>query len=264
MTTATEATVTFTANQGQFVRALRWVKRAADGESKRYALGSVCLEYRNGCLDLVATDGRRIHWAQVKAEVKVEHDDLDRDGDDLADDRFLLPMKAVQEAAQWPTSGKREVEILVADRTAIINGTKGRVTKQEPQQASGKLVEGRYPDWRRIYSDLKEPVGSIYGEADAIALLFPEDVGIEVSLNGRIETGLPVKGAVERASRYGNERKKLLGLTHKGKASACLDRGYMRDALNLGSMKVHVEFTGSDTPVVIRQPDGIAVLMPRA
>lgn len=114
----------------QFRSLVGSVKFATDNESSRFALGGVLVEFGDGVLTFVASDGRRMCIAS--AEIDQE----------LDTSTTLVPRRVIdvlyrlanrdQEAIQLETTGKKIV--------ATIGGTVVEAT----------LLDGRFPRWRDV------------------------------------------------------------------------------------------------------------------
>lgn len=116
----------------QLAHAIRSVLVAADTESSRYALGAVLIEVATGGkVSLVATDGRRLHLAEIENAVNLDPSVT------------LLPARAAGILYSLATAGGQEmVEIDASDREVVC--TCGGVT------LTARLTEGRFPKWRDV------------------------------------------------------------------------------------------------------------------
>jgi DNA polymerase-3 subunit beta len=94
-----------------------------DESNSRFALGGIRVELTDDGVRFVATDGRRL--------VKVGSD-----GDAIAS--AVVPVKAMQLAAK--ASGPVSVEI----------GSNGIEFQSNGGYVAARLIEGRYPDWRKV------------------------------------------------------------------------------------------------------------------
>jgi DNA polymerase-3 subunit beta len=110
---------------------LRRTSFACDAESGRYALGGVLLEFADGRLITVATDGRRLAKMEATATL----------GDVVAA-QTIVPERAVKLIGQVLAdidgeakiaAGVNEVQIQAGDATIY-----------------ARLVEGRFPKWRDV------------------------------------------------------------------------------------------------------------------
>ena len=116
----------------QLAHAIRSVLVAADTESSRYALGAVLIEVATGGkVSFVATDGRRLHLAEIENAVNLDPSVT------------LLPARAAGILYSLATAGGQEmVEIDASDREVVC--TCGGAT------LTARLTEGRFPKWRDV------------------------------------------------------------------------------------------------------------------
>jgi DNA polymerase-3 subunit beta len=115
-----------------FVRAIRGTVFATDNESSRYALGAVLVDVvRGGNITFVATDGRRLASFAV-----------DLDGQDLDNSETLVPARAMAIASRVAGNAGDEAVQLEASANELV-ATIGGTT------ITARLVEGRFPDWRK-------------------------------------------------------------------------------------------------------------------
>lgn len=122
----------------QFARAASSVVYAADEESSRYALGSVCFQVSRdeGECWLVATDGRRLSVAAMKLPGT-------RDVDDAAP---LVPdraMKVMKEIAKGYGKEGTGVDFMASSREIVATFENHRVV--------ARLVDGQFPKWAKVF-----------------------------------------------------------------------------------------------------------------
>lgn len=133
-------------------RAISSVVYAADGESSRYALGSVLLEVsrKDGRIWFVATDGRRLSCATARLGSNQDPDDQSP----------LIPDRAMKIISDM-LPNDTQVEFLSNGRELVANMDDAVVT--------ARLVEGRFPPrWR----DVCKPVhGATTHKVNLAALL---------------------------------------------------------------------------------------------
>jgi DNA polymerase-3 subunit beta len=105
---------------------------AAKGDIRHY-LNGICVDVRAGDVTLVATNGH------VLVAVPVEADDVE----DPTPGQYIVD-RAMLDAVKPAKSGRASLPI------TITIGPDGACSVQGATTASGKLVDGRYPDWRRV------------------------------------------------------------------------------------------------------------------
>lgn len=126
---ATQATSIARLPASQLKSLLASVKFATDKESSRYALGAVCIEFDDGTLSFVGTDGRRMAVASCEID-----QDLDKS-------QTLVPKKVIDVLYRLAT-GEDAIQLERTDTEVI--ATIGDTI------VSARQVEGRYPRWRDV------------------------------------------------------------------------------------------------------------------
>lgn len=114
---------------------------AADPDSVRYALGGVRFEKGDhGGLDLVGTDGRRLHWARlgpdVCAAVRTPYGPSSTSGG-------VLPVKACHRVIELAKDAGK-------DRVRITLGPNRITVISEGSSVASRACEGRFPRWQDI------------------------------------------------------------------------------------------------------------------
>lgn len=99
----------------------------------RYYLKGVCIDVRASDVTLLATDGN------VLLSVPVEPADVE----ETTIGQFIIPRELL-DAVKPAKVGRASLPI------TITIGEEGACSVAGATTASGKLVEGRYPDWRRV------------------------------------------------------------------------------------------------------------------
>jgi DNA polymerase-3 subunit beta len=105
---------------------------AAKGDI-RYYLNGVCIDVRASDVTLVATNGH------VMLAVPVEEADIE----ERTIGQFIID-RAMLDVIKPMKSGRNSLPI------TLTIGEEGACSVQGATTASGKLVDGRYPDWRRV------------------------------------------------------------------------------------------------------------------
>lgn len=113
----------------QFRRAVHAVVDATDGESSRYALGSVLIDVTDGVVTFVATDGRRMSTAEIETDQAVD------DGQTLVPERAMIITEKV-----FTSAGPVQVEA---------NGNEAVFT-HDGLTLTARLMQGRFPRWRDV------------------------------------------------------------------------------------------------------------------
>ena len=105
------------------------VRFATDNESSRFALSAVCVEFKDGELSFVGTDGRRMAVASC---------DIDQA---LDDSQTLIPRRAIDVIYR----------LAIGDEAVQLDATPTEVIATIGETViSARQVEGRYPRWRDV------------------------------------------------------------------------------------------------------------------
>ena len=127
---STEGSLKYTMGKEVFVDMLRKTHYAASSDDSRPALNGVLLNFKDGKLTCVATDGRRLALIDREVEFPENHN---RDA--------ILPKRAVAELIRI-LSGEGELRIFLKDKQAIF--------EFDNTVMCCKLVEGVYPNFRQV------------------------------------------------------------------------------------------------------------------
>lgn len=103
---------------------------AMASQDVRHYLNGLLLEFRNGMLRAVATDGHRLALAEIEADVS-------GDGRSL-----ILPRKGVMELARILTGGDEKVEIALGNNFLQV--------RRKGLTLTSKLIDGRFPDYEAV------------------------------------------------------------------------------------------------------------------
>ena len=224
-------------------RALDRTVRAASKEEHRYYLNGVAMQFRDGVIKTIATDGHRLIVEQIA-------------GDELPD--VIIPTKAVNEIkAICAANGTVELSV---------SATKIRCIGTDTVYTS-KVIDGTFPDWTRVvpaWSDSVLTVGATtMSEAAArVALVATERtraVRLSVDADG---VTLTVRG-----SDGGNAEDYVEGKwAGSGGVEIGVNAAYLADALQLAEKgDLDISITAPMDPIRVQfheSPDTIAVLMP--
>ena len=133
---------TFVLSQENLASMLKCVSYAQSADETRYIMNGVFLNFEDGRLTLVATDGRRLAVICQKMEVNEE-----------SAGHLILPAKTVAEVERLLTQGDT-VRISFNDRQAAFE-----ISTSSEDEDSGladsiylvsKVVEGNYPNYRQV------------------------------------------------------------------------------------------------------------------
>ena len=138
---------------------------ATDTESSRYALGGVLLEFEDGNLVAVGTDGRRLAKMAGKAEMV--------GSPQKADSMTIVPTKSMQMVERALPDDETKVQIATRANDVLISIPGGVIYS--------RLVEGRFPKWRDVFPKerdsmkLELPVGPVFSNLRQAAVVASEE-----------------------------------------------------------------------------------------
>lgn len=110
---------------------------STDNESSRYALGGVKMEWEEGALKGIGTDGRRL--AKMEGPVQQVGEAAP------FGDATIVPSKSLQLIDRALTDDDAEIQIAVRQNEILVKSPKATITS--------RLLEGRFPRWRDVFPD---------------------------------------------------------------------------------------------------------------
>lgn len=130
----------FTLEQAELTSMLKSVSYAQSSDETRYILNGVYFNFRDGKLNLVATDGRRLALISKELEVPAE-----------SAGSIILPAKTVSELTRMLDKGS-QLKIAFNDRRASfqINTDKDSSGLVDSIYLYSKVVEGNYPNYQQV------------------------------------------------------------------------------------------------------------------
>jgi len=232
----------------QLIALVNSVRFATDNKSSRFALGAVLVEFKDGTLTFVGTDGRRLCAASA---------DIDQDTDEC---EILAPRRVVDVLVRLCKGGEAiQLERTGSDVVATIDGV----------VVQAKLVEGRFPRWRDVEPKTDATPSLVVAGAllhafrQAAICTSEESKGVTLTIT---DEGLWLHG---QSSAYG-ESSATCGLVEAGKSCTVkLDPRFVREWLECGSIDpaetVCLTATDGDSAVVLSASETIrTVIMPLA
>lgn len=231
----------------QFVSLMNSVRFATDSESSRYALGGVLVQWQNGMLSLVGTDGRRMCVAQVE---------IDQATDDAS---VIVPRRAVDVLCRLARHA--EVVQLAATANELVAEVDGTTVRAQ-------LVQGRFPRWTDVEPDRTvQPsqviVGTLLHACRQAAICTSEaSRGVTFTVTGE---GLHL---TSRSAESG-EASVTCDLVTAGHACTVqLDPEFVTQWLGCGSFDdaetIELEAEDAQSAVILRAQDCRCVIMPMA
>lgn len=124
--------------QSAFIAALKFASHAMASKDIRYYLNGVCLELLGDSMVLIGTDGHRMAWATLNDE---------NSGAQLKDrpngPQYIIPADGVKMLlTMFKANSTGHMDFEFAGDTVTIAGASGILPL--------KVLEGNYPDWRRV------------------------------------------------------------------------------------------------------------------
>lgn len=217
---------------------LRRTGFAVSTDETRYVLNGIFFSLREHKITLVATDGRRLALTDEEAEVS-EQNQVD----------FIVPTKAINELTRLlqPTG---QVQIQVSENQASF-----RLQPEAgyPLLLVTKLVEGNYPDYRRVIPGEAEERIPLLREELLQALRRAEIMTSDKSNSVKL-TFTKNNLAITANTPEVGEARESLAINYKGKDLAvAFNPTYLMDPLKaLDQDEVFLELTDDLSPGVVR------------
>ena len=204
------------------------------------------LEINGDKINGVATDGHRLAYSSASAE------------NSEAEMRNILPRKAVLELAKLLSPNNDPIEILVGPSYVVI--------KTENLSFSSKLIDGKYPDYDKVFPTgeplpleiRKEVLQAALSRASVLSNEKYRGVRFQLSENKlKLTANNPEQESAEEE----------LDVSYKGsELEVGFNIGYLLDVLNsIETEDVKFEFYGEDSSCIIKEnnsEDDVYVIMP--
>ena len=212
----------------------------------RYYLNGMLLEIEGNKINGVATDGHRLAFSSA------------RTNDANLDVRNILPRKAVLELSKLLSPNEGTVELLVGASYVDI--------RSENLSFSSKLIDGKYPDYNKVFPTgeplpleiSKEILQSALSRASVLSNEKYRGVRFQLSEDKlKLTANNPEQESAEEE----------VDVIYKGsELEVGFNIGYLLDVLNsIDSETVSFEFYGEDSSCIIKEQnseDDVYVIMP--
>ncbi len=225
---------------------------ATDNESSRYALGGVKLEFDDGQITAIGTDGRRL----AKMTGPISTTDSGIDGNQMT----IVPTRAMQLIERAIDPSDAEVKIALKGNEFLVHSARATI--------SARLLEGRFPDWRKVFPEsgggvsLDLAVGATHAAVRQAAIVTSEESrGIDFTFD---EGMLVLSG---QASDVGNARVELPIGYNGEELTVTLDPRFVMDFLKVldAEKMFSMEVRDAESAAVCSTDDGFGyVIMPLA
>ena len=219
---------------------------ATDVDSARYALGGVLLEFGEGLVYGVGTDGRRLAKHEIPVSAVGEPDGL----------RSIVPGKSMQ-LIERVLSGSDAVKVAVTNNDILVECAGTTVYS--------RLVDGRFPDWRQVLperdsSGIELEVGPFLSAVKQASIVASEESrGVDFAFSSG---SLVLSG---RTAEIGQSRVELPIAFDGEDVTLTFDYRYIVDFLKTlpRDTKFSVNVVDKDSAALYRTDDGFSyVLMP--
>ena len=212
----------------------------------RYYLNGMLLEINGNKINGVATDGHRLAYSSATTS-KSE-----------TDMRNILPRKAVLELAKLLSAGDDTINLLIGPSYVVI--------RTENLSFSSKLIDGKYPDYDKVFPTgeplpleiRKEVLQSALSRASVLSNEKYRGVRFQLSENRlKLTANNPEQESAEEE----------LDVVYQGlELEVGFNIGYLLDVLNsIETETVKFEFYGEDSSCIIKESnseDDVYVIMP--
>ena len=212
----------------------------------RYYLNGMLLEIESNKINGVATDGHRLAFSS--AVTNAENLDV----------RNILPRKAVLELSKLLSPNEGTVELLIGASYVDV--------RSENLSFSSKLIDGKYPDYNKVFPTgeplpleiSKEILQSALSRASVLSNEKYRGVRFQLSEDKlKLTANNPEQESAEEE----------VDVIYKGsELEVGFNIGYLLDVLNsIDSETVYFEFYGEDSSCIIREQnseDDVYVIMP--
>lgn len=235
----------------ELAAALKYCTPAADTESSRYALGGVLLQQAGHFLDLVATDGRRLHVVRADAETDGAGFPDPLDASTLG--CSIIPKRVAETAARLLAKSTETAHVYrFADFVEI---------RTETATFSIRLLEGRFPRWRDAIPQRIDPHAYSLPAA-AMAKACRAAKGWTTAETRGVDFAADPDGLTLR---HANGQAMIEADCERAAEPITLDPRYVLDAAALPKgAEMRVETDGPDGPAIIVSDRFCAVVMPLA
>ncbi|MBQ2822134.1 MAG: DNA polymerase III subunit beta [Thermoguttaceae bacterium] len=123
-----------------FKEGIKRTNFATDSESGRYALGGIFMDFKEGSLNFVSTDGRRMATQQIEASVHGEYPEQKT---------AIATTRSLDALARLLTNADADISLALLDNCFMV--------QTENLFFYSSLLEGRFPDWRIGLNQLRNP-----------------------------------------------------------------------------------------------------------
>ncbi len=234
--TAKDATATLQIEQKVLANLIREVQYAMAQADIRFYLNGLLFETEGNTVRVVATDGHRLAMVQADVSIPVEKSSV------------IIPRKAVIELARLlkADSGTAEIVITPNQATFRFNGV----------EFTSKLVEGKFPDYRRVIP-ANHKTKITFERTMLLKALERSHLMCSEKFKGVQLTFTPNNLELRAVNAEQEEAREEIGIDYDG-GELCIGFNvrFLIDALeNMESDTVVVALAGSDASALLTNPD---------
>ncbi|MAV22532.1 MAG: DNA polymerase III subunit beta [Gammaproteobacteria bacterium] len=235
-----------TLESGILKRILSKTSFSMASQDVRYYLNGMLLETDGSRINGVATDGHRLAFSSAKSS------------SEAPEARNILPRKAVLELAKLLSPGEESIEVLIGPSYVDV--------RTENLSFSSKLIDGKYPDYDKVFPTgeplpleiSKDTLQSALSRASVLSNEKYRGVRFQLSENKlKLTANNPEQESAEEE----------LDVVYSGsELEVGFNIGYLLDVLNsIESDSINFEFYGEDSSCIIKEKgseDDVYVIMP--
>ncbi len=225
---------------------------ATDPESSRFALGGVLLEMEDTSVIAVGTDGRRLARMEGSGESTGGHQTTGM--------TTIVPTRAIQLMERALSDKEDTVDVAARSNDLLVRTSQAVIYS--------RLVEGRYPDWRKV---LPQQAGSIQIELTVgplFAALRQAAIVTDMETRGIDFTFADGTLKLEASTKEIGESQVELPIAYDGDpVTLTMDHRYVADFCKVldSESKIMIEIESGSSPALLSTDDGYAyVIMPMA
>jgi DNA polymerase-3 subunit beta len=225
---------------------------ATDNESSRYALGGVKLEFDEGGITAVGTDGRRL--AKMSGPIAAHG------GAAAPQQNTIVPTRAMQLIERAIAPSDAELQMAIRGNEFLVHSPRATI--------AARLLEGRFPDWRKVFpaagsgTQIELAAGPTHAAVRQAAIVTSEESrGIDFTFG---DGSVVLAG---KAAEVGQSRVEVPIGYAGGELTITLDPRFVVDFLKVldADKTFTIELKDSDSAAMCSTDDGYAyVIMPLA
>lgn len=225
---------------------------ATDPESSRFALGGVLLEMEESRVTAVGTDGRRLARMEGTGETNGGHQ--------TTGTTTIVPTRAIQLMERAVNDKEDTVDVAARNNDLLVRTSQAVIYS--------RLVEGRYPDWRKVLPQRSEAIQMELTVGPLFAALRQAAIVTDMESRGIDFTFADGTLKLEASTAEIGESQIEIPIPYDGEPiTLTMDHRYLADFCKVldNESTIMVEIESSAAPALFSTDDGYAyVIMPMA